>query len=64
MTCKLCRRTPHRIVRSYPAGDTRASLRAAHDAQEQRERGEQAHVHYAADGDQFVVAAAAGGESR
>ncbi|MFB6955368.1 hypothetical protein ACFCXP_37625 [Streptomyces niveus] len=57
MSCKTCATKQARtVVRTFAAGDTRASLHAAHAAQVERERtGCDVHVHYAATSDKFEV---------
>ncbi|MFD3512560.1 hypothetical protein [Streptomyces sp. NPDC058657] len=56
MTCRPC--TTSRTVRlhAYPAGDARASLKAAHAATEARQQTTApVHIHYEAADDTFVV---------
>ncbi|QCX74932.1 hypothetical protein C9F11_06160 [Streptomyces sp. YIM 121038] len=56
MPCTTC--TGHHPIplQRFPAGDVRASLKAAHAASEERTRTDQpVHVHYDALHDTFVV---------
>lgn len=57
MSCKICTTKKDRtVIDAFAAGDTRASLTAAHAAQVERERtGCDVHVHYAATSDKFEV---------
>ncbi|MFI5805653.1 hypothetical protein [Streptomyces sp. NPDC051561] len=61
MTCKPCTGKHTVRLRSFPAGDTRASLKAAHAATEARAADPHpVHVHYDAVDDTFVVLRTAG----
>lgn len=56
MTCRPCNGQHPATLRTFPAGDTRASLRAARAATEEREHTTAPiHIHYDATTDTFAV---------
>ncbi|WP_329117450.1 hypothetical protein [Streptomyces sp. NBC_01465] len=56
MACRTCTGHHPKPLRTFPAGNPRASLLAAHAATEARnEAAEPVHVHYDATTDTFVV---------